>query len=102
LRPLTATTDAGSEVHEGSRLQDSDVLNDSLRDAILTEDEEDFGHSTQQSQFLVASIIAPNITEARKVAASLERTGQEIQRALTLEQQRQVESRGAIDRVEDG
>jgi len=98
LRPLTPTTDGASERRQERGESSPNGLTGSTESAGADDEEEtDSENSSQQSPFLIASIVASSLREAKKVVGGLERTGREIQKALILERQHEDPQKGVED-----
>lgn len=99
LRPLSATTDGGSERttidnveaeggSEAATIGNAEVVaNGALNgdsEPVKEVKQEEENSASQRSPLLVASVFAPTLGEAKKAAAVLEQTAREIQRELLL------------------
>lgn len=81
LRPLTATTEGGSEA---ATLDNLEIMTNGMDassgvDEVKQEEDESL---LQRSPLLIASVIAPTLGEAKKAAGPLEKIGRDIQREL--------------------
>jgi len=101
LRPLTATTEGGSEV---ATLDNMEVMTNGMDGSSGVEEvkQEDDDSTLQRSPLLIASVIAPTLGEAKKAAGVLEQTGKDIQREIQKELLEEEGSQELTSNEEDG